>query len=101
MIDQLERDSTRIPQPTRGDMMRMLDESFKDLNIDYNARFKSLWVTNALDGSEDNLVSKRIHGLVGEKMTSFRNELMKTQRPKTLKKSFETDNPTEGGSTPW
>ena len=41
-------------------MMRMLKKSFDSLEIDVASRFKALWVTNALDRSEDYLVSERI-----------------------------------------
>ena len=53
MIDQLKADPKRIPQPSRDDMMQMLKKSFDSLEIDVASRFKALWVTNALDGSED------------------------------------------------
>ena len=63
MMDHLRLYPTKIPQPSRDDMMRMLDDSFKALDIDFASRFKALWVTNALDGSEDYLVSERIYWL--------------------------------------
>ena len=53
MIDQLKADPKRIPQPSRDDMMQMLKKSFDSLEIDVASRFKALWVTNALDGTED------------------------------------------------
>ena len=53
MIDQLKADPKRIPQPSRDDMRRMLKKSFESLEIDVASRFKALWVTNALDGTED------------------------------------------------
>ena len=34
-------------------MMQMLKKSFDSLEIDVASRFKALWVTNALDGTED------------------------------------------------
>ena len=58
MIDQLKANPKKIPQPSRDDMMRMLSESFEAVEIDVVTHFKSLWVTNALDGSEDYLVSE-------------------------------------------
>ena len=42
----------------------MLLESWNSLEIDVTSRFKALWVTNALDGSEDYLVSERVFALV-------------------------------------
>ena len=75
MIDQLKASPKKIPQPSRDDMMRMLSESFEAVEIDAVTHFKSLWVTNALDGSEDYLVSERIMMLVGEKLKVFRKQL--------------------------
>ena len=39
--------------------MRPLANSNKDVKIDVKSAFKSVWVKNALDGSEDYLVSTR------------------------------------------
>ena len=55
MIDQLKANPKKIPQASRDDM----SEIFEAVEIDVATHFKSLWVTNALDGSEDYLVSKR------------------------------------------
>ena len=56
MIDQLKADPKRIPQPSRDDIIQMLKKRFDSLEIDVATRFKVLWVTNALDVSEDYLV---------------------------------------------
>ena len=56
MIDQLKADPKSIPQPSTDDMMQMLKKSFDSFKIDIASRFKVLWVTNALGGSEDYLV---------------------------------------------
>ena len=82
MIRQLEANPGKIPQPNRNEMMHMLVRSQDNLNIDFPARFKALWMTNALDGSEDYLVSQRIMDLVGPEMKKFREKLMKTTSPK-------------------
>ena len=55
------------------------------LNIDISSAFKQLWLTNALDGSEDYLVSDRITRLVGTKMREIREELLAQPVPETLK----------------
>ncbi len=60
MIAQLKSEPTKIGD----DMMRMLVES-NSLDVDIPARYKALWVTNKLDGSEDYLVSERVMTLVG------------------------------------
>ena len=66
-------------------MMQMLKKSFDCLEIDVASRLKALWVTNALDRSEDYLVSERIIASVGNKMETFPNELMKKKSSKSLK----------------
>lgn len=96
MIAQLRSDPNKIPQPNRNDMMRMLVESFNSLNIDISARYKALWLTNKLDGSEDYLVSERIMRLVGERLKEFREELMKTPSPKNLKDLMKLITPPKG-----
>ena len=84
MIEQLRNDPKIIPKPSRDEITRMLYESHVSLE-DYAKEFKSLWVTNALDGSGDYLVSERVYKLVRTRMIDFRNELMKTASPKNLK----------------
>ena len=74
MTEPLRPNLRKIPQPTRHDMMRMLIESFKSLESDFVNRFKTLWVTNFSEGSEDYLVSERLMLLVGEKMKAFRDQ---------------------------
>ena len=96
MIDQLKADPKRIPQPSRDDMMQMLKKSFDSLEIDVASRFKALWVTNALDRSEDYLVSERIIALVGNKMKTFHNDLMKKKSPKSLKDLMKLITPPKG-----
>ena len=96
MINQLKADPKRIPEPYRDGMMRMLKKSFDSLEIDVGSRFKALWVTNALDGSEDYLVSERIITLVGNKMKTFRNDLMKKKSPKSLKDLMKLITPPKG-----
>ena len=71
MIEQLRNDPKTIPKPSRVKMMRMLYESHVSLEKDYAKESKSLWVTNALDGREDYLVSERVYKLVGTRMTDF------------------------------
>ena len=82
MIEPLRPNLRKIPQPTRDDMMRMLIESFKSLESDFVNRFKTLWVTNVSEGSEDYLVSEKLMLLVGEKMKSFRDQFKKKKSQK-------------------
>ena len=96
MLDQLRADPKNIPQPNRNEIMRMLVESFDSLEIDVVNRFKALWVTNALNGSEDYLVSERIITLVGDQLKEFRDELMKKESPKNLKQLLRLITPPKG-----
>ena len=86
MMEQLRLDPKKISQPSREHMMKMLLlESWNSLENNVTSRFKALWVTNALDGSEDFLVSERVFALVGEKLQAFRRNLMLIPSPKNLK----------------
>ena len=96
MIKQLRNDQKTIPKPSRDEMMKMLYESHVSLEKDYAKEFKSLWVTNALDGSEDYLVSERVYKLVGARMIDFRNQLMKTVSPENLKQLLKMITPPKG-----
>ena len=84
MIDQLRTNPKKIPQPTWDDMMGILEEIFKSSEIDVVNHFKALWVTNALDGSEDCLVSERLMSLVGENIKAFHDQLKKKKSQKNL-----------------
>ena len=55
-----------------------------------------MWVTNALDGSEDYLVSERVYKLVRTRMIDFRNQLMKTVSPKNLNQLLKMITPPKG-----
>ena len=71
MIEQLRNDPKTTAKLSGDEMMRMLYKSQVSLEIDYAKEFKSLWVTNALDGSEDYLVSKMVYRLMGTRMIDF------------------------------
>ena len=69
MIEQLQSNPNKIPQPSKDDM-RMLDIAWKSVLgcVDVEDRYKALWVTNNFDGSEDFLVSQKIMDLVGTEL---------------------------------
>ena len=96
MIEQLHNDPKTIPKPSRDEMMRMLYESHVSLKKYYAKKFKNLWETNALDGSEDYLVFERVYKLVGTTMIDFWNQLMKTASPKNLKQLLQMITPPKG-----
>ena len=77
-------------------MMRLHVNSNKDVNIHVKSAFKSVWVTNTLDGSEDYLVSGKIFGLVGESMTSFRTEMIAKPPPKSIEELINSMIPPKG-----
>ena len=66
-------------------MIHMLLQSWELPQVDTQREFKSLFVINALDGSEGYLVSDKLYALVGNKMMKFRQDLMLSQPAKTLK----------------
>ena len=84
MLEQLEKDPIKIPSPSRSEMMFMLLQAWKTLEIDTKREFKSLFVTNALDGSEEHLVSDKLFALIEDGMIDFRKELMSQNSVKTL-----------------
>ena len=68
----------KIPSSTRPQQALMLWEVWKDIReaIDWDAAFKSLFLTNAIDGSEDGMVSTKLWLLIGEEMVEFRKKLL-------------------------
>ena len=62
----------------------------------YAKESKYLWVTNALDGSKDNLVSERVYKTLDATVIEFRKELLKTISPKTLKNLLMLITPPKG-----
>ena len=96
MLEQLNNDPSKIPSPSRDEMMRMLLKAWELLGVYTEREFKSLFVTNALDGSEDYLVSDKLYVLVGNKMVKFRTELMTSRPAKTLKEVIRKLIPPEG-----
>ena len=92
MIRQLSDNPLKIPQPSRDDM-RIIDESFKSLQIFFSNRFKALWVTNSLDGNEDYLVSEHVYKLVSQELIVFRNKFVKRRSLKLIKELGELITP--------
>ena len=50
----------------------MLLQAWETLEIDTKTEFKSLFMINALDESEDYLVSDKLFALIGDEMVDFR-----------------------------
>ena len=66
-MEQLKKDPIKSSSYSRNEMMFMLLHAWE---------FKSFFVTNALDESEDYFVLDKLLALVGVEMVDFRNELM-------------------------
>ena len=82
MLEQLKKDPNKITSLSRNEMMHILLRSWELLQIDTQREFKSLFVTNPLDGSEDCSLSDK---LVGDEMVIFKKKFMTSQPAKTLK----------------
>ena len=68
MIEKLQANKNKVTSPTRDKTLSMLANAWSLFTMDSTATFKSLFNTNALDGSEDHLVPKK---LIGTDMLSF------------------------------
>ena len=51
--------------------MSMLLLVWETLEIDTKRKFKSLFMTNTLEGSQDYLVSDKLFALIGDEMVDF------------------------------
>ena len=96
MLEQLEKDPIKIPSPSRNEMMSMLLQAYGTLEIDTKREFNSLFVTNALDGSEDNLVSDKLFALIGDEIVNFRKESLSQNSVKTLQEVIRNLIPPKG-----
>ena len=94
--EKLTKDTRKVRSPHRSEMMSLLVESEKAIALDTNAAFKSVWVTNSLDGSKDYLVSDKIFGFVGDCMRQFRNEMTAKPPPNTVKEVIRSLIPPKG-----
>ena len=97
-LQKLQSDPTKIPTPSRDEMMAMLHEAQKKVNesVNTDVSFKHNFLTNAFDGSEDHLVSRNLFTLVGEEMVEYRTNLLSSPVPKDLKDLLKSITPPEG-----
>ena len=96
MLEKLEVDKNKIPSPTREEMVKLLHTAWKETTVDFPAIFKSLFVTSALDGSDDYLVSDRLFDLIGEDMRRFRTEMLRLKVPENLQSVIKNLIPPKG-----
>ena len=99
MIEQLKENPNKVPSPNRDEMMKMLNDAHNLIDFDIGKGFKSLFVTNDFDGSEDYMVCDAIQELVGERMVEFREKLLKSTPPKTIKELMKSIKPPKGVKT--
>ena len=71
MIKKLQANKNKVPSSTWDEMMFMLANAWSPLIVDSTAVFKILYLTNALDGFEDHLVSEKLFCLSETDMLSF------------------------------
>lgn len=96
MLKQLEANPNTVPSPSRDDMMKMLVESWDAVDVNATDSLKSLFMMNALDGSEDHLVSDKLFELVGQSMVVFRRQLMASPAPATVTELTKLITPPKG-----
>ena len=74
----------------RDDMMAALMNAWQSSDIqEVNGAkcFKDVWLTNALNGDEDLLVSARLRSLIGEEFTKFRKD-HESSDPQATQKAY-------------
>ena len=96
MLNKLKGDRDKIPSTSRDDIINWVIEACKRVDFDKERAFKSLFVTNALNGEEDYLVSDRIYSLVGDEVKKFRDELMTERNLKNVDELMKKIIPPKG-----
>jgi hypothetical protein len=81
-----------VPEVSRNDQLAMIDLAWQQvhLSLNYSEIFQSLFMTNAFDGSRDNLVSPKIFNLVGKEIQAFRKKLKNDPVPSTVEQLLQT-----------
>ena len=74
----------------------MYSQACETLESDIKREFKSLFVTNALDKSEDYLVLDKLFALIGDEMVDLRKKLMPQNSVKILKEVIRNLIPPKG-----
>ena len=96
MLQKLCSNPEKIPNPTRDEMMRMLYDSWNEIDICATKALKHNFLLNKLDGSEDYLVTDKLMSLVGDEVKAFRQTLLQTPPPKTLEELLKSFTPPKG-----
>ena len=96
MLQKLEAEPNKIPSPTRDDMMDMLLASWESVKLDPVLALKNNFLLNAMDGSEDYLVTDKLMDLVGEEIIAFRTNLVSSTPPKSIRELVSSITPPKG-----
>ena len=89
MLEKLEKNKS-VPKPSRDEIMAMTCTALENVSFDKERAFKSLFLTNSLDGKEDYLVSDKLFSLVGKSVQNYRKTLMNQPCPKNLQELLKT-----------
>ena len=84
MLEKLRANKDKIPKPEREEMITMLMESKAAVSLDIDKAFKSLFLTNAFDGTEDVLVKDELLRMVHNEIKAFRDELKEWTLPDSV-----------------
>ena len=74
-------DKNNVPATKREYMINTLLSSWKNIQIGFAVVFKKRFVTNALNGSDNHLVSDRSFGFLANAMLDFREEKKLSESP--------------------
>lgn len=96
MLQKLEADKKKIPKIERDDMIALACTAMESLSFDKEKAFKSLFLTNSLDGSDDFMVSDKLYSLIGKQIKDIRQKLMNDPCPKNLQELLKTITPPKG-----
>ena len=96
MLEKLKRDKSTIASPDRDEIMQMVCEAMENTKVDKVRAFKSLFFTNALDGSEDDQVNDKLFKLIGPEVQEFRQNLMKEKPLRNLEELLNKIIPPKG-----
>ena len=84
MLKQLTENPLKIPSPDRDEMIYMISEAMKTCKFDRKKAFKTNFMTNDLNGSEDFEVSSKLFKLAGQEVCEFREKLLQEPCPNDL-----------------
>ena len=60
MLNMLREDPSKIPSPSRDNLMKMFMESWQEIELDGAMALKENFILNDFDGSEDHLIRSHL-----------------------------------------